>query len=142
MYDYPSRRRPGPRWPHFDSRGPDHYFDPERPHALEPIADREWYDDRRYPPLYEDEYRHRYDDRFEDRDQDHWPEDEFFVHRRELPGEGRFYGHAGAEPRRERWKPFRHHREGFPEDRHPHEYGRDNFAYNGNRDGDPRRSRY
>lgn len=121
------RRRYGraPRWPHFDNRGPEFYYDddryPEYEQRFNPYS-HHGTDFHQPGDIYEDEFESEWEPY---REPEPWPEDEFYRHRANM---NRFYGDSA----------HRHSRP-FPEDYREEPFGRDSFAYNGNRNGYVRR---
>ena len=132
------------RWPHFDNRGPDYYYDDDpwdgrgsagRSGAF-PHPGRPGDGYRNESDIYEDDFEDRgpYRRSYEDEYRDHWPEDEFYEHRREMlvyrdpsyRGRGNLPWHRSRGANRE-------YRPPFPEDNHEHSYGRDIYGSNANR---------
>ena len=141
MHDHNHRH---PRWPHFDPRGPAHYYD-DTPSRSEGIPE---FNDRRAEPIYRQEDPDIYENEFADERRgesaDPWPEDKYYVHRRFMDSEAAPRDdYKPARPQRSRFLWFQRHRRTrpprpFPVDRHREPYGHDIHAYNGNRNGETR----
>lgn len=143
---FPGRR---PRWPHFDERGPDHYYDDDPwdgrgNSGWSGIAPGRQMPTRYYneSDIYEDEFDSSDRARFAGGPDDHWPEDAFYENRRPLYEEDERYGYR-PEPRA--WWRFSRRpefHEPFPEDRHDRRYGSDIHDRNTNRGRFPGPRRY
>ena len=125
-----------PRWPHFDNRGPGHYYDeyPERGRYADDYREERppqgYYNDS---DIYEDEFEDREDDRvFYNRPyDDRWPEDDYFRHRQQKQ-----WNNESVRPWQRMMRHFYDHprkRRGYPVDHHEHAYGRNIYERNGNR---------
>lgn len=141
MSYYGNRRGHHPQWPHFDNRGPDHYYDEERRYEPERRYRREFQYERPYPnrydsDIYEDEFRREenyYPDY--DRGREHWPEDRYYDHRREMRPEENFI-ERGWHRLQDEWREMRGRgtsRTRYPQDHHHSRYGDARNAENRNR---------
>lgn len=139
------------RWPHFDERGPDHYYDDDpwdgrgsggrsgsyfgRPQPVDFQDDSDIYEDEFGDPGPYPAQR-RYSSEFP------WPEDEYYENRR-MMREDRYHpenGYYGPPPVWRRFWRRENEQPAFPPDRNDHGYGRDISGRNGNRGRYPERS--